>query len=55
MSQNSNQIVLELSKLLNIDQLDEATLQLCIKLLDEGVDPEMLATKIIQLKKEISN
>lgn len=49
---NSNALVLELAKLLQVNTIDESTLQLCIKLLDEGVNPEKLAKHILTIKKE---
>lgn len=49
---NSNGLVVELARLLKIREVDETTLQLCIKLLDQGVDPEVLAKHIVSLNSE---
>lgn len=49
-----NDILNDLSKLLKVHGIDESTLMLCYKLLDEGVDPRKLAEKIKDIQKEIS-
>lgn len=50
--QSSNALVTELAKLLQIAEIDDSTLQLCVKLLDQGVDPEALAHHIVSINKE---
>lgn len=52
MSYNPNELIAELAKLLDIKEIDEPTLQLCIKLIDEGVDPQALAESILKINKE---
>lgn len=49
---NLNSNVLELAKLLKINAIDETMLLLCIKLLDEGVDPKVLAQHINSINAE---
>lgn len=53
MSQD-NTLVLDLARLLHVDDINEATLQLCFRLIDQGVDPKKLAESIGKIKKEIS-
>lgn len=53
-NETSNDLVVELAGLLGVRSIDPNTLKLCIKLLDEGVNPEMLATSITRIKKEAS-
>lgn len=45
-------MALELAKMLDVKEIDESTLQLCIKLLDQGVDPKVLATSITKIRNE---
>lgn len=52
MSNNANTLITDLARLLNIGEIDDSTLQLCIKLLDEGVDPQVLALSIQKIKSE---
>ncbi|CCG21875.1 hypothetical protein CORT_0B01560 [Candida orthopsilosis Co 90-125] len=54
MSTTPNEILNDISKLLKVRGIDESTLSLCYKLLDEGVDPRKLAEKIKDIQKEIS-
>lgn len=49
---NANDLVINLFKLMEIKEIDEITLQLCIKLLDQNVDPEKLAINIININNE---
>lgn len=49
---DTNALVAELARLLNISEIDDSTLQLCVKLMDQGVDPKKLATAIKNIKKE---
>lgn len=49
---NANAMALELAKMLDVKEIDESTLQLCIKLLDQGVDPKVLATSITKIRNE---
>lgn len=49
---NSNNLLIEIARLLRIDEIDDTTLQLCVKLLDLGVDPELLAHQIVSINKE---
>ncbi|ODV77804.1 uncharacterized protein CANTADRAFT_35971, partial [Suhomyces tanzawaensis NRRL Y-17324] len=48
----NNNLVTELARILNVTEIDESTLQLCIKLLDLGIDPETLALKIKSVNQE---
>lgn len=48
-----NSLMIDLAKLLNVN-IDETTLQLCIKLLDQGVDPLQLADSINKVNNETS-
>lgn len=41
----------EISKLLNTG-LDDETLKVCVQLLEAGVNPEALATVVLELRKE---
>lgn len=50
--QDANGLVLEMARILGVNEIDESTLQLCIKLLDQGVDPKQLASQIIKIKSE---
>lgn len=50
-----NVMISELARLMNCIELDDTVLQLCVKLLDEGVDPNQLANQIIAIKKEINS
>ena len=43
MPPDPNSMIVELARLMNCVQLDETVLQLCIKLLDEGANPQQLA------------
>lgn len=47
-------LIVELATLLNV-KIDEPTLLLCIKLIDEGVDPKALAQCILNIKKETNS
>ena len=44
----------EISDLLNTG-LDEETLQICVQLLEAGVNPEALAAVVKELRKETAN
>lgn len=48
---SANELVISLSKLLGIE-IDDSMLQLCVKLLDQGVDPEVLAKSISNIRNE---
>lgn len=50
--QDANGMVLEMASILGVTEIDESTLQLCIKLLDQGVDPKVLASQILKIKSE---
>lgn len=50
--ENANQLIIELAKTLNVSEIDDTTLQLCVKLIDQGVDPKQLAEHIIRIKRE---
>ena len=50
-----NVMISELARLMNCIELDDTVLQLCVKLLDEGVDPNQLANQIIAIKKETNS
>lgn len=54
LNESSNDLVIQLAELLGVGSIDSNTLKLCIKLLDEGVNPEILATSITRMKKEAS-
>jgi len=45
--------VKEISDLLNTG-LDEETLQICVQLLEAGVNPEALAAVVMELRRETS-
>lgn len=50
------QILMEMSKLLNT-RLDETTLALCVRLCDNGANPESLAkvvTELLRVKNEMN-
>lgn len=50
------QILMEMSKLLNTG-LDETTLALCVRLCDNGANPEALAkviTELMRVKREVN-
>lgn len=49
---NPNSLIIELAQLLNITEIDDATLQVCIKLIDQGIDPEQLAAYILKINNE---
>ena len=49
---NSNRLYIELADLLNIKEIDDTTLQVCIKLIDQGIDPQQLATYILKINNE---
>lgn len=49
---DANGLVAELAKLLHIDEIDENALRICIKLIDQGVDPQSLAESIRRIKHE---
>lgn len=51
MSQPSMQFA-ELAALLNVASIDSTTLQLCAKLLDQGVDPTRLAQAIKSIRAQ---
>ncbi len=44
----------EISDLLNTG-LDEETLQICVQLLEAGVNPEALAAVVMELRRETAN
>ena len=46
--------VKEISDLLNTG-LDEETLQICVQLLEAGVNPEALAAVVMELRRETAN
>lgn len=51
------QILMEMSKLLNT-RLDETTLALCVRLCDNGANPESLAkvvTELLRVKTEMNS
>ena len=43
----------ELANLVGVDCINPTTLLLCVKLIDEGVDPQQLAKFILRLKTEM--
>ncbi|KAG2735837.1 hypothetical protein G9P44_002051 [Scheffersomyces stipitis] len=47
-----NEFIINLAKILNINEIDESSLQLCIKMIDHGVDPKQLAQKILEINSE---
>ena len=49
---NSNSLIIELANLLSIKEIDDTTLQVCIKLIDQGIDPQQLATYILKINNE---
>lgn len=49
---NPNPLIIELAQLLNITEIDDATLQVCIKLIDQGIDPQQLAVYILKINNE---
>lgn len=49
---DTNALLAELARILNVTEIDDSTLQLCVKLMDQGVDPQRLATAIKNIKKE---
>lgn len=49
---NPNSLIIELAQLLNITEIDDATLQVCIKLIDQGIDPQQLAAYILKINNE---
>lgn len=49
---NPNDLIVELAALLNITEIDNATLQVCIKLIDQGIDPQQLANYILKINNE---
>lgn len=49
---NSSSLLVELADLLNIKEIDDTTLQVCIKLIDQGIDPQQLATYIMKINDE---
>lgn len=51
-STDSNALVAELARILNVTEIDASTLQLCTKLMDQGVDPRKLASAIKSIKRE---
>lgn len=55
MPPDPNSMIAELARLMNCVQLDETVLQLCIKLLDEGANPQKLAKHILAIKKETNS
>lgn len=50
---SANKLVAQLALILKITEINESTLLLCVKLLDEGVDPEALATAIARINDEL--
>ncbi|KAL6450197.1 hypothetical protein SBY92_002130 [Candida maltosa Xu316] len=48
-------MVRELARLMNCVELDDTVLQLCMKLLDQGVNPQQLAKQILAIKKETNS
>ena len=55
MPPDPNSMIAELACLMNCVKLDETVLQLCIKLLDEGANPQQLAKHILAIKKETNS
>lgn len=49
---DTNTLLAEIARILNVTDIDDSTLQLCVKLMDQGVDPQKLATAIKNIKKE---
>lgn len=49
---NSNRLLVEVADLLNIKEIDDSTLQVCIKLIDQGIDPQQLASYILKINNE---
>lgn len=54
-SGNANVLALELARMLDIKDIDDSTLQLCMKLLDQGVDPKLLADSISKIRNETAS
>lgn len=54
-STDTNKLLAEIARILNVTEIDDSTLQLCVKLMDQGVDPQKLATAIKNIKKETSS
>lgn len=52
---DSQLLIVKLARLLNVDDLDPTTIQLCVRLLDEGIDPKVLAKQIQEISKEKVN
>ncbi|XP_012284007.1 mitotic-spindle organizing protein 1-like [Orussus abietinus] len=46
------QILYQISKLLNTN-LDQATLSICVRLLESGVNPQALAAVVRELQREV--
>lgn len=51
-TRDANSLIAELAKILGISEIDEPTLQLCVKLLDQGIDPGKLAESIKKINTE---
>ncbi|SGZ50424.1 CIC11C00000001143 [Sungouiella intermedia] len=49
---DTNTLLAELARILNVTDIDASTLQLCTKLIDQGVDPKKLASAIKNIKNE---
>lgn len=50
-ARDANSLVADLARSLNVD-IDEHTLQLCVKLMDLGVDAQKLASAIKSIRRE---
>ncbi|CUM64747.1 uncharacterized protein PRCAT00002358001 [Priceomyces carsonii] len=42
----------DLIGIFNVQGIDKTTLQLCFKLIDQGIDPQSLATAILKIQDE---
>lgn len=51
---NPTSHISELARLLNVN-IDDSTLHLCIKLIDEGVDPKVLSSSLVRILKETNS
>lgn len=54
LSNDSSQQLFSIAKLLDVDVIDKSSLRLCMKLLDEGIDPQRLAHSVKKIKHETS-
>lgn len=51
-SLEANELVVQLARLLHVLEIDEPTIQLCVRLLDQGVNPTELANAIKSINRE---